>query len=253
MPGTSARAANTWLMTCTRQLTSQSASPALSCPLRESPALEKNTSTGPYLSSAAAISPLISSSWPTSAVTARPSISPATLASRSRDDLRSATTTPRAPPCAKARATASPIPLAAPVTTQSLFLTSIFRYSISNDGLLRQKHCFSIAATSVNSLSPCGCSDRGDGEQWERVGVRGYGLSIDLDPSPGSLRRCYASPVRSDLFHKGRGKAERGRFDRANLTPDTVPSPAPGGWRVLPSNRASASPVPRRARTRPGR
>ena len=60
MPGTSARAANTWLITCTRQLTSQSASEALSCPLRDSPALEKNTSTGPYLSSAAAISALMS-------------------------------------------------------------------------------------------------------------------------------------------------------------------------------------------------
>ena len=47
--------------------------------------------------SAAAISALTSSSRPTSAVTANPSISPATFASRSREVLRSATTTPRAP------------------------------------------------------------------------------------------------------------------------------------------------------------
>jgi hypothetical protein len=35
---------------------------------------------------------------------------------------------------------------------------------------------------------------------WERVGVRGYGLSIDLNPSPGSHLS-----MRSDLSHKGRG------------------------------------------------
>ncbi len=56
MPGTSARAAKTWLITCTRQLTSQSASDAVSCPLRDRPALEKKMSTGPNLASAAAIS-----------------------------------------------------------------------------------------------------------------------------------------------------------------------------------------------------
>src|SRR5712664_2930896 len=95
-----AEAANTWLMTCTRQLTSQSASSAVSCPLRERPALEKNTSTGPNLASAAAISDRISLSCATSAGTATPPISLATLASRSPDVLRSATTTPRAPACA---------------------------------------------------------------------------------------------------------------------------------------------------------
>ena len=35
---------------------------------------------------------------------------------------------------------------------------------------------------------------------WERVGVRGYGLSMDLNPSPGSHLS-----MRSDLSHKGRG------------------------------------------------
>src|SRR5690348_7319038 len=109
-------------MTCTRQLTSQSASEALSCPLRRSPALEKNTSIAPYFASAAAISARMSSSCPTSAVMARPSMSPATCASRSREVLRSATTTPRAPASAKARAVASPMPLAPPVTTQTLSL-----------------------------------------------------------------------------------------------------------------------------------
>src|ERR1700761_1254440 len=122
MPGASARAANTWLMTCTRQLTSQSASDAVSCPLRDRPALEKKMSTGPYLSSAAATSAWMSASSPTSQVTASPSMSPATFANRSRELLRSATTTPRAPAPAYARAVASPMPLAAPVTTQTLSL-----------------------------------------------------------------------------------------------------------------------------------
>ena len=36
--------------------------------------------------------------------------------------------------------------------------------------------------------------------------MRGSGLSIDLNPSPGSHRRCFASSVRSDLSHKGRGE-----------------------------------------------
>src|SRR5262249_48202022 len=48
-----------------------------------------------------------------------------TSASRAREVLRSATTTPRAPAAAKARAVASPIPLAPPVTTQTLSLISI--------------------------------------------------------------------------------------------------------------------------------
>ena len=37
---------------------------------------------------------------------------------------------------------------------------------------------------------------------WERVGVRGYGLSIERNPSPGSHLS-----MRSDLSHKGRGNA----------------------------------------------
>jgi hypothetical protein len=35
----------------------------------------------------------------------------------------------------------------------------------------------------------------------ERVGVRGYGLTIDRNPSPGSHLA-----MRSDLSHKGRGE-----------------------------------------------
>jgi hypothetical protein len=36
---------------------------------------------------------------------------------------------------------------------------------------------------------------------WERVGVRGYGLTIDRNPSPGSHLA-----MRSDLSRKGRGE-----------------------------------------------
>jgi hypothetical protein len=36
---------------------------------------------------------------------------------------------------------------------------------------------------------------------WERVGVRGYGLTIDRNPSPGSHRA-----MRSDLSHRGEVK-----------------------------------------------
>src|SRR5216684_3345037 len=39
---------------------------------------------------------------------------------------------------------------------------------------------------------------------WERVGVRGSGLSIGRDPSPGSHLT-----MRSDLSHKGRGDIEQ--------------------------------------------
>src|ERR1700674_5725463 len=39
---------------------------------------------------------------------------------------------------------------------------------------------------------------------WERVGVRGYGLTIDRNPSPGSHLA-----MRSDLSHKGRGEESR--------------------------------------------
>src|SRR5436190_15080558 len=60
----------------------------------------------------------MSLSSPTSVGTARPPISSATFFSLSA--ARSATTTPLAPAAAYARATASPMPLAAPVTTQTL-------------------------------------------------------------------------------------------------------------------------------------
>src|SRR5712671_2027063 len=39
---------------------------------------------------------------------------------------------------------------------------------------------------------------------WERVGVRGYGLSLGRNPSPGSHLS-----MRSDLSHKGRGDIKR--------------------------------------------
>src|ERR1700716_3170747 len=102
-----------------------------------------------------------------------PSLPRALRESRSRDDLRSATTTPRAPASAQARATAAPIPLAAPVTTQTLPLTCMLRRLISDDDLFGLKHWFDVAAMTVNSLSPCG---RG----WQRckAGGRGEGVCI---------------------------------------------------------------------------
>src|ERR1700674_458432 len=48
---------------------------------------------------------------------------------------------------------------------------------------------------------------------WERVGVRGYGLTIDRNPSPGSHLA-----MRSDLSHKGRGEVGR-RQNRFNQKP----------------------------------
>src|SRR5260370_19924978 len=46
---------------------------------------------------------------------------------------------------------------------------------------------------------------------WERVGVRGHGLSIERNPSPGSHLS-----MRSDLSHKGRGGAEHAEPVRPN-------------------------------------
>src|ERR1700735_3939100 len=53
---------------------------------------------------------------------------------------------------------------------------------------------------------------------WERVGVRGYGLTIDRTPSPGSHLA-----MRSDLSRKGRGEASSGqnRFNR-KLSQSTI-------------------------------
>jgi hypothetical protein len=48
---------------------------------------------------------------------------------------------------------------------------------------------------------------------WERVGVRGYSLSLGRNPSPGSHLA-----MRSDLSHKGRGEVSR-RQNRFNQKP----------------------------------
>src|SRR5665647_543998 len=78
-------------------------------------------------------------------------MSPATFASRSRDDLRSATTTPRALMRRPARATASPIPLAAPVTTQTLSLRCMLRHSslLVMPGLVPGIHVFSVTSSKA--------------------------------------------------------------------------------------------------------
>jgi hypothetical protein len=60
-----------------------------------------------------------------------------------------------------------------------------------------------------------GLNGKGNGSElplplWERVGVRGSGLTIDRNPSPGSHLA-----MRSDLSHKGRGEVSR-RQNRFN-------------------------------------
>src|SRR5229473_2293529 len=45
------------------------------------------------------------------------------------------------------------------------------------------------------STLPLPLWDRDERSSLSRVGVRGHGLSIDLNPSPGSSRRCRADPT----------------------------------------------------------
>src|SRR3954466_1639758 len=124
MPGSSARAAHTCDIVLTRHSRSQSASRSSGPPLGPvMPAFEKKRSTGPLASSARATSARMSSSRPTSARTASPPVSAATASAPASS--RSATPTARAPSSAKRRATARPIPLAAPVTTTCLPSSSI--------------------------------------------------------------------------------------------------------------------------------
>src|SRR5712664_1326758 len=76
-------------------------------------------------------------------------------------------------------------------------------------GPLRLNFCDDVAARKVRSLSqptrvyPSWASQIVEVGyirlRWERVGMRGYGLTIGCNPSPGSPRRCFASPQRSDL------------------------------------------------------
>src|SRR6476661_8134361 len=57
---------------------------------------------------------------------------------------------------------------------------------------------------------------------WERVGVRGHGLSIERNPSPGSHLT-----MRSDLSHRGRGNA-LSRVRRLNFqTAHTISNMSP--------------------------
>jgi glyoxylase-like metal-dependent hydrolase (beta-lactamase superfamily II) len=61
----------------------------------------------------------------------------------------------------------------------------------------------------------------------ERVGVRGYGLTIDCNPSPGSHLT-----MRSDLSHKGRGEVSRrqNQFNRKPSRSRTTQSNRFGVW-----------------------
>src|SRR5712671_1907920 len=80
---------------------------------------------------------------------------------------------------------------------------------------------------------------------WERVGVRGYGLSIGRNPSPGSHLS-----MRSDLSHKGRGDTEPAA--RAKLLNQALTDPksvanhagsAPAGPPRFVLNRPPAGPM----------
>src|SRR5882724_12892477 len=69
------------------------------------------------------------------------------------------------------------------------------------------KSCGPDAPTLASSLAEFASAQPGGSALphplWERVGVRGYGLTIDRNPSPGSHLA-----MRSDLSHKGRGDTE---------------------------------------------
>src|SRR6266852_3339887 len=53
---------------------------------------------------------------------------------------------------------------------------------------------------------------------WERVGVRGHGLSIDRNPSPGSHPRCDpTSPTRGEV-NRARGTDDSKFMNRVPLS-----------------------------------
>ena len=68
-------------------------------------------------------------------------------------------------------------------------------------------HCAARSRSCIYSSEPQYFGDGGGPPLplWERVGVRGYGLSIERNPSPGSHLS-----MRSDLSHKGRGDTKPG-------------------------------------------
>jgi len=71
--------------------------------------------------------------------------------------------------------------------------------------------CGVRAGTVIFLKCEIGLSRSGSGKAlplplWERVGVRGYGLTIDRNPSPGSHLT-----MRSDFSRKGRGEVSLSR------------------------------------------
>ena len=89
----------------------------------------------------------------------------------------------------------------------------------------RLKRNFNIAATELCSLS-----------LWERVRVRGYGLSLELNPSPGSHLA-----MRSDLSRKGRGEGSGRGDDEAGRL-----QAVPFGFNSQTANSTYAFAFPRR-------
>ena len=82
---------------------------------------------------------------------------------------------------------------------------------------------------------------------WERVGVRGYGLTIDRSPSPGSHLA-----MRSDLSHKGRGEVScrQNRFNQISSSSSavlqrTTKTSLPRKWRDSLTRCAAAASLSR--------
>src|SRR6516164_6753637 len=128
MPGKTARAAHTWAIRFTSQMSCQSTSADSTPPNLMMPAFEQKRSISPYVDVVVCTSRTRSASTPTSTATASPPIVPATCSAPSLS--RSATTMPRAPSAAKRRQRARPMPCAPPVTTMTLsFNCMCFRLS----------------------------------------------------------------------------------------------------------------------------
>src|SRR5579872_3929906 len=122
MRGIMCRAAHTWAITLMSQMRCQPSSGASAPPPMPMPALEQKRSIGPWSVSTLSIIALMSASFATFVWNATPPISSATA--RAPSPFTSEQTTSLAPSSpAKRRASARPMPLAAPVTTTIRSLT----------------------------------------------------------------------------------------------------------------------------------
>src|SRR4051794_14197199 len=126
MPGRTARAAWTCAITLTSQICCHWSRDVVSTlPPMAMPAFEQNRSIGPKRPSVSSTSRWRSPASATSVATAR-ARSPSSAATASAPSrLRSLMATPRAPSATNRRATARPMPLAAPVTTTTLSASSM--------------------------------------------------------------------------------------------------------------------------------